>query len=227
MEQVPLFVWDFDGVIIHMLDYTLHVYNTVLTKHGMPRPLITMKELKQASYPNPKVIAQNLGMTSKELLNNIDVEWRRGTLTDEPLIKLTPGIDKLLEEYSENYPQVILTGASKERTTYSVKRFGLGKYFQSIITREDIGFPKTDENCYNIARKIVGVDFKDWIYVEDMSQNIPVTNGLGILTTALTCGYGTPEKIYATNPYAMVGNTRDLKTILDSVLKSKYGKLLR
>ena len=158
-------LFDLDGVLIDSLDAWWHALNDALKKFDLEE--ISKEEfvskywgydlytnLKKASLP------LEIGITCSRLYkNHIDK------------IKLHPKALDILEK-TENLKRGLVTNTPKDCKKEVLKKFGLERYFDVVVTGDDVSRGKPDPEIIFKACNHLEVDPKETIMVGDTDSDV-------------------------------------------------------
>lgn len=123
-------------------------------------------------------------------LNWTDIDyWSRELHLDIPalkeqvrhLIEVHPHVVNFLEEMLKQGKQVhLFTNAHYKTVGVKFKKTGLGKYFHSIVTSNEIGMPKEDMEFWHRAQRQVGFDCAHTMFVDDNTACLRPAREFGI-----------------------------------------------
>ncbi|MCP8321903.1 MAG: HAD family hydrolase [archaeon] len=82
-------------------------------------------------------------------------------------VELIPGVEKILELLNVKYRLAIISNATSNVPREAMKRFGLEKYFDSIVISRDIGIRKPDPEIFNFTLKNLGIKSDEAVHVGD------------------------------------------------------------
>jgi HAD superfamily hydrolase (TIGR01509 family) len=187
MERVGL-LFDCDGVIL----YSEHVHE----KAWYDLAASVGREL-------PENFMQNaIGKTDFNLAIKLSADWKNVSPEEIVSMKraaylkraphectLIPGIKEFLEEASRLYPMALGTNSSIKDIEGDIKKFGLGKYFKTILTKESVAKPKPDPEIFIKGAEKLGVDIKKSFVFEDSIPGATAARGSGAKYIAITTSY--------------------------------------
>ncbi len=94
--------------------------------------------------------------------------------------------DKLLELLKNNgFKLALATSGSKERTNITLDKLNMRKYFDYIITGDDISKAKPHPEIYQNCVKNLGIDAKKCLVIEDSSKGLDSAKKAGIPVISL------------------------------------------
>jgi HAD superfamily hydrolase (TIGR01509 family) len=191
-------IFDWDGVIInsaahHELSWERLALETGLTLpeghfkagFGMKNEVIIPDLLKWET--NPGKITR-LSLRKEELYREVVVE--RGVVA-------LPGVENWLRALREaGIPCVIASSTHRENITTTLGVLGLGSFFASIVTAEDVKRGKPDPEVFQTAAKRIGVGPEGGVVFEDALVGIQAAHAADMRVVAVA----------TTNPKELLGH---------------------
>ena len=132
-------------------------------------------------------------------------------------LKVMPGLMQSLEFFKKNKLRIALASSgTKEYINLVLKKFKLAKYFDVIVSGDDVKFGKPDPETYLIACKKLQIMPKKIIVLEDASKGIEAAKTAGCICIAVK------------NPYTLKQNLAAADLIINSLtdLNSKTLRFL-
>jgi putative hydrolase of the HAD superfamily len=90
------------------------------------------------------------------------------------------GIENILKKLKKNYKLAILSNEGIEWGNYKLDKSGLKRYFDKIIISSQIGFAKPDLKFYKKSLKLLNIEPKSCVFIDDLEENINAAEKLGI-----------------------------------------------
>ncbi|WP_432710894.1 HAD family hydrolase [Pedobacter sp.] len=178
-------LFDLDGTLVDSELFHFECWNEILKESEVR---LTYSDWLNAYAGIP--LAQNastlikkyaLNTTLDELIRRREIlSIQRMMDTEVPLMYYT----KEILDYFSQMPltMALVTGSNKDEVNTLFKKNGLNKYFEIIVTNNDVKQPKPNPECYNLCRTQLGLEKKDCLVFED------TVNGLKAAKAAqLTC----------------------------------------
>jgi phosphoglycolate phosphatase len=167
-----LILFDMDGVIIDSLDSWWKALNHALKTYNLPK--ISKKLFKEKYwghdlYENLK--KNNLPLKVGRFCNNIYGEYLEE-------IKIYPNAKEVLEKLS-NYPKCIITNTPCDCTKQILKNYNIAKYFDFVLTSDDVKLAKPHPAIVLLACKKFKVKPKDAVIIGDTESDIKAGNAAG------------------------------------------------
>lgn len=82
----------------------------------------------------------------------------------------------------QSYRLAILSNEAREWMDYKIKKFNLKKHFSSIYCSAHLGLAKPDLAIYQFVLKDLASNPKDLVFIDNLPQNLPPAENLGITT---------------------------------------------
>ena len=185
-------IFDMDGVLILTEKMHYHSYCEVCKKYDCK---LSQKDYNEFFAGKRTAEAFSVFLESKgkskSLVANMVTEFRnikRNILNNEikKFISLRKGIKTNLRKIRhKGFKLAIATSTIKEFTDKIIKEFDLGKYFDEIITAEDVSKGKPNPQVYLLAAKRLKVDPSNCIVIEDAENGIESAKNAGMVCIAI------------------------------------------
>lgn len=174
-------IFDLDGLLIDSEPLWSEATKALLAKRGI-------------AY-DPKMKSKYMGFRQNEavklLKDAYEIEDDIKTLAQERnklvidlyenRLKMMPGAEKIINRlYKEQYTLAIATSSPREVLEYVLKKLGIKKYFQTIISGDDVKNGKPDPDIYLLTADKLKVNPKDCIVLEDSVNGIKAANNAGM-----------------------------------------------
>lgn len=164
-------IFDMDGTLVDSLPVHFAAWDVVMEKHNTTYPRELFDEF--SGLPVTKIVPivnKRLGLNlnteevvrEKEifLLNNIDM-----------IKPIKPVMDVVLE-YHKKLPMSIGTGSVKHITLAVLKKLNLEKYFNAVVTADDVNNHKPEPDTFLKCAELMNVDPKECVVLEDGEKGI-------------------------------------------------------
>lgn len=148
--------------------------------------------------------------------------WVGKHLWEVELRKL-PYVDEVLRKLKRKYKLGIITNtvtSREEHVRIALRRVGLERYFDFIITSVDAGFAKPDERIFLTALKALNVQPEEAVMVGNrVSKDVLGGNQVGIKTILFRWNDRHPEKIMSPveQPMRAINSLKELPRILSEM----------
>jgi len=209
-------IFDLDGVLIDSEKLQYAAYQRVLARFGVAvSPEEYAREWIAAGRgPEYAVETYRLPISAddlRQLKNPVYHELLRNG------VELMPGAAKALERIGNSYPLALATNSNAADVGLVMERFGLGRYFRAIITREQYARPKPEPDAFLAAARALGVPPQRCVVVEDAYKGV-----LAATRAGMTCVV-VPHAFTADNDFRLAA--RILRS-LDELTPELVGRLL-
>lgn len=174
-------VFDADGVLFDTESLGRRVWAEIGGEMGFPQPakhylhfvgrsradiLSEMTRLFGPGFPGEEFMSS----CSRRTMEHMEREG----------IPMKPGVHEVLSFLKERrVPVALATSTYRDRTQYRMERAGLGQYFQSITTGDQVAHSKPDPEIYALACRSLGAEPARTIAVEDSRNGILSAHGAG------------------------------------------------
>ena len=175
-------VFDADGVLFDTENLGRRVWREIGAEMGYPQPaehylhfvgrnradiLAELTRMFGADFPGETFLANR----SRRAMEHMEQEG----------IPLKPGVHEVLSFLQERrVPVALATSTYRDRTQYRMGRTGLGQYFQTMTTGDQVVHSKPDPEIYTLACRSLGVDPARAVAVEDSRNGILSARGAGM-----------------------------------------------
>lgn len=127
---------------------------------------------------------------------------------------LFPGVSGILDYYFSKKRLALATFKIRAATLKILTQLDVLKYFDVVITADDVQRPKPDPECINRILENLHCSPDDAILVGDTPTDIRTGKNAGISTCAVLYGVGTRKELDACEPDFIVKDILDLKHIV-------------
>lgn len=209
-------IFDFDGVLFNSANYYLRTRDIYFKRYNIK---FTKKEHKE-----------NLATTTKKFLKyvnkkyNLKIPFKVYATEKQKIfysflkeIKPNPGIISLLNELKRKKVKIVLSSSNeKENILFFLEKFNMKKYFDLILSSEDIKKHKPNKEAFFKPLEILNISAKQAIGIEDALQGVKAIHSAGLKSVSVISKY-TSRKDF-----------KDLKSnlIVSSTSEITYNKLV-
>jgi len=161
-----------DGVLVDSLDAWWSSLNSSLEAFNykpMSREEFIKKYWGHDLFDNLKTM--NIPLKVGKFCNNVYGEH-------VGQIKIYPETKSTLQKLGD-YKKSIITNTPKDCTVQILKRFGIDRYFEFVLTSDDVSVAKPDPEIVLKSCKLLGVDPKDVVLVGDTDSDVKAGKAAG------------------------------------------------
>lgn len=192
MRDVSVIVFDMDGVVVDSESLHEQAQYTIFKQFGLDVPRSALTRFK--------------GKTEEDVFYTIIREFASEPLDVSHLIHLkhetfrslhdqlrpVKGALFFIKKAAETYRLALTTSATKQDQERAFEKFGLGPYFDIVVTKEDITRPKPDPEPYLVTIERLDVEPSSCLVVEDSVNGICSALAAGCRVAAITTSFDAP-----------------------------------
>jgi beta-phosphoglucomutase len=170
--MIKAILMDFNGVIINDEPVQMRAYQEVLDGHGIA--LTDADYYASLGMDDRTFVTAAYGRVGKTVENGrIDeivaaksAKWKEAVTAELPLF---PGIEDFVEKMARDFTLGIVSMSKLHEIEYVLERSGLGQFFSTIVSAEDVSNCKPDPECYRIG-------FRQIDAIRTSSEHLPLTH---------------------------------------------------
>ena len=209
-------IFDFDGVLVNAEPSHMRAWQGVL----QPLQIIISEQEYNSQYIGMgdrdflegvlKKHSQNLSVDAKKNL----ITSKQNTLLSElqHTIDVYPAVPQMLKNLSQKLQLAIVTGSQRREIDLIVDKMGWKKYFQNIVTHNDVAHGKPDPEGF--LKAFPKIPKKNQVVVEDSPYGVEAANRAGIACAAITHSYSAQRLNKA---QWIVANHEELLKLIESL----------
>lgn len=176
--MIDTVLFDFDGTIMDTNEIIIESWQTTFRK-------LRGKEADRDVLL--KTFGEPLEATMLGFFPNVPLEESLEIYRDYqrkyfiPSIRLFPGVRELLDALSQQKTKMALvTSRLKFTTDQALEHFDIGKYFQYVVTADDVNRHKPDPLCANLALEALDAQSEQTIMLGDSPLDIMCARNAGV-----------------------------------------------
>lgn len=210
---VEVVLFDLDGTVVDTIAHILASFrHTTAEVFGAPLPdaelmhnvgIPLVHQMRQ--FTDDEETAQRLLSVYRDFNHR----------THDEMARLYPNtlatLDTLLVA---GIPMGIVTSKGRSMADRAVQLFGLGRYFQIVMTADDTPAHKPDPLPVIMGAEALGVLPSHAVYVGDSPMDVEAGNRAGAFTVAATWGVASRERLVAAGPSAIIDDIAELPAVL-------------
>jgi len=175
-------IFDLDGTLADTMGIHFFAWQEVAAKLNFSFPEKLFYEL--AGMPTTKIVEilnkkNNSNFIAEEILPLKEKAFLKNIDKVEPIDKIC----NLAKKYFNQKPISIGTGGKKSVVLQTLDKIGMKKYFEIIVTAEDVEKHKPDPETFLLCAKLMKIAPKDCIVFEDGDQGLLAAQNAGMQAT--------------------------------------------
>lgn len=181
-DKVKALIFDIDGTLLDTMPIHYKACQIVCKKYGFEFPLDFFYET--AGTPTLEVFE----MLGNKL--NINANFKQIAIEKEEMymelainIKPIAAAEEVVNRFYGKIPMACGTGATREVAELNLRASGMEKYFDAVITCDDVKFPKPHPETFLKAAQILGIDPEKCQVFEDGDLGIKAALDGGMIAT--------------------------------------------
>lgn len=211
LAAVEAVLFDLDGTLIDSVELILtslrHATREVLGEQlpdevvlaGVGMPLI--RQMREFSPEH-----------AEELLRVYRVH---NAQVHDTMVREYPGTEAVLTELrGRGYPMGVVTSKGTPMTLRGLRLFGLERFFEVIVTADDVDLHKPDPFPVRHAAELLGVDATCCAYLGDSPHDMLSAISAGAVSIAALWGAFPAEQVLAPGPDVALDSIADLPALL-------------
>jgi HAD superfamily hydrolase (TIGR01509 family) len=208
-------IFDMDGTLIDSIDIYFKIVEVALERLKLPQ--VSRKQILDAAelvlpdevhHKKDEIIGQ-----AWEIINEI------ATQMFEENLKLIRGADNILQSISKSIPRIGLVTSTQRNylkiKMQPLKRAGVEKLFEVIITSDDVPNRKPDPDPLIECAKRLDVDPNKCVYVGDTRTDIKAGKAAGMKTVGVLTGFDDYDMLAKEGPDAIIDSIRNLLEVIE------------
>ncbi len=180
MKNIKAIFWDNDGVLVDTERLYFEANRVVFLKHGteLTKELFVENFLKKGRGTWHLLKDKNY---TEEMISELRKERNEyyAKLLEEQS-EAIEGVEKILQHFHGKIMMGVVTSSRKDHFEKIHSRTGFTKYFDFVLTSDDIDKVKPDPGPYLKALEISGLNKGECIVVEDSERGLKAAIAAGI-----------------------------------------------
>jgi pyrophosphatase PpaX len=200
-------LFDLDGTLLDSFHTHLEAYRVMFSRFGIEMSA----EIFFASYsPNWYHTYQTMGLPEEvwEVANSYWIEAVDGLSP-----QLLPGVSETLDRLYDSYRLGIVTSGSKNRVLRDLERTGINRFFEAVITGDDIKRPKPDPEGLELALSRMRLQPKEAVYIGDTHADYEMAQAAHVHFLGIPSAFAS---LSSSHPSAKVQSITDLLKLFGS-----------
>lgn len=191
--------FDFNGVVIDDEPLHLKAYTEALREVGVElteEDYLNSLGMDDATFVRAAFERAGRELSEEEMRGVITAEHSKHRALIESELPIFPGVVTFVKSLSRAFPLGIVSMAARTQIDYALERAGLARYFNVIVSAEDVDACKPDPDCYLTALEklnerraslhVLPVSTGECLVVEDSPPGIRSARAASMLTLGVT-----------------------------------------
>jgi HAD superfamily hydrolase (TIGR01509 family) len=221
--MVKAVIFDWDGTLADTRKVVVQSFQKVLTEAGC--------------RVSNEFIARRMGIGTKKTiidafrechmrldvstLENLAYEKVRIQVVLADIVSLFEGVTELLETLHGKTKIALATMSGRKVVDKLLKAKRIAKYFDVVVSADEVTNPKPDPEVFLVAAKKLGVAPEDCMVVEDSVFGVRAAKAANMKCIAVPSGVYTREELQEERPDMVIGALIEKETMLGFIFDSK------
>lgn len=178
--MIDTIIFDFDGTLINTNDVIIAAWQYTYKKYlNCEKPV----EHITRCFGEPLLITMAREFPGVDPAESAEVYRRHQQDRAEELVSLFPGVEELLKTLRERGLKIgIVTSRTAESTAFYLNKFGIGDYFDSIVSCDDTDKHKPNPEPLLLGLEKLGAAKERTLMIGDSPFDMKCANNAGVRT---------------------------------------------
>lgn len=210
-RRIRCFILDMDGTVVDTAPDIANAANATLRDLGL-NPLPTEQIAGFIGGGVVKLMQRCLGERADELLEqSIPIYSKYYDADPATESRLYPGVLASLRKIKAEGGLVGICTQKPEGFSQKInEKLGIADYVDSLVGPESVTHKKPHPEPVLKVLSDLGIDADDAVFVGDAATDVIAGTAAGVVTCAVTYGYGRPETLIAENPDYTIDHFEEL-----------------
>ncbi len=175
-------IFDLDGTLSNSLPVHMATWNKVGEVYGFkfdPQIMVEMTGRATIEFAHRIVEQYNLSVDPEEIVKLKQQSFRDSAQLLEPVREII----SVVKKYYGRLPMAVGTGASRKSTEVQLNELGIAKYFNVIVTANDVTRHKPNPDTFLKCAELMGVTPEKCQVFEDGDLGIEAAKKAGMMVT--------------------------------------------
>lgn len=175
-------IFDLDGTLSNSLPVHVATWNQIGEKYGFQfDPKIVLEMTGRPTIEFAKRIVEQYKLTEKP--ENIVRQKQQSFWDSAHLLEEVDEIISIVKEYHGKLPMAVGTGASRKSSEVQLEALDLAKYFDAIVSADDVTGHKPKPDTFLECARLLGVEPQFCQVFEDGDLGIEAAKKAGMFVT--------------------------------------------
>lgn len=204
-------LFDLDGTLINTVSLILSSFRHA-TAQVLGEALPDEELMRNVGVPLIKQMREFDEERADELLR---VYREHNSLHHDDMVAEYPGTEETLSWLrTRGYPLAVVTSKGTPMTERGLARFDLARFFDAVVTADDVTEHKPDPAPVCRAAELLGVDVTRTMYVGDSPHDMAAGIGAGAVSVAALWGAFATEDVLEPGPDYALRSLKELPDLL-------------
>ncbi len=213
--MIKAVIFDLDGTLVDTTSHYLATYLTILKRDlGLE--------------PDEKMVRDKFGMRATDIMvslledmgvdkSEVDIEKVINTIRDEFVkrikdVAVLPGAEELLVKLKKGGYRLGLATSSRPYAACNIlEQFGLDKYFDTVVTGNDVEHAKPHPEMFLLTAKKLGFRPEECLVVEDAVYGVDAGRAAGMKVVGVCTGACEGSELERAKPDYLLDTLEDFK----------------
>lgn len=221
---VKAVVFDLDGTIASFnLDYMIVRSDVrgLLMKKGLPASVLSSNESIFDMLKKTEIFLKNNGKSEREIQkvrNEALAIAEKYELEAAKTTGLLPGVVETLKALKKMGLKLGLCTINSEKSTnYILKRFEIAKFFDAVVTRNNVKHVKPNIEHLEAALKALKVNPDEALLVGDGARDMQCAGELNVIAVGLPMGVSSEKELMVSGANYLITSVMDLPTLIETL----------
>jgi pyrophosphatase PpaX len=211
LAAVRAVLFDLDGTLIDSVELILTSFHHA-TREVLGEQLPDEVVMAGVGIPLIKQMRDFSPEHADELLR---VYRAHNAEVHDAMVREYPGTEAVLTELRRRgYPMGVVTSKGTPMTLRGLRLFDLERFFEVIVTADDVDLHKPDPYPVRHAAELLGVDVERCAYVGDSPHDMLSAMSAGAVSIAALWGAFSAEQVLAPGPDFALSSIEELPALL-------------
>jgi beta-phosphoglucomutase len=173
-------IFDLDGVLVDSHPVHLRAWKRVLDSVGRPLEDRDMGFILEGRK-REEILQYFLGQLTDQQLDHYGRQKDLFFKEESKNVETIPGVQEFLEKLSAtSIPMAVASCGSRSRVNQLLEHLDLRRYFQVVVTGDDVKQGKPDAAIFHLAAERYGVTPRDSVCLEDSVSGVTAAKAAGM-----------------------------------------------